>query len=62
MTMTYGAQTWALTKANVSRLRSTQRVMERSMLGVKRRETVENEAMREETRLKDIGDVVKSLQ
>lgn len=60
-TMAYGAQTWAPTKANLSRLKSTERAMARSMLGVKRKEKV-IETLREKTKLNDIGELVKRLK
>lgn len=38
--LSYGAQTWALTKSNIKRLQTTQRAMERSMIGVKERDKI----------------------
>ncbi|GFO31735.1 endonuclease-reverse transcriptase [Plakobranchus ocellatus] len=34
-TMTYGCQTWSLTKATTQKLRVAQRAMERKILGIK---------------------------
>ncbi len=38
--LTYGAQTWALTKTNLDRLKTTQLAMERSILEVKRKDMI----------------------
>ena len=41
--MTYGSQTWAITKRMQERLSITQRSMERSMIGITRRDRKTNE-------------------
>ena len=41
--MTYGCQTWAVTKRIQDRLRTTQRSMERAMLGITKRDHRTNE-------------------
>jgi len=58
----YGAQTWALTKSNVGRLQITQRAMERSMLGVRKRDKIENTYLRSKTQLDDMDKVTKKLK
>ena len=39
-TMTYGCQTWSLTKALVKKLETSQRAMERKMLNVKLKDSI----------------------
>ena len=39
-TMTYGCQTWSLTKATTQRLRTAQRAMERKMLKAKLKDKI----------------------
>ena len=55
----YGAETWALTKSQVSSLQKTQRAMERSLLGIKLRERKSNEEMRKVTETVDVGYKIK---
>eukprot|EP00795_Rhopilema_esculentum_P006542 gene6542-12026_t len=47
--MTYGAETWSLTNRQREKLAVTQRSMERSMLGVTRRDKIRNEDLRSRT-------------
>ncbi len=51
----YSAQTWALTKTNLDKLRSTQSAMERSILGIRRKDRARNDGIRNETKMVDIG-------
>ena len=44
--MTYGCQTWAVTKRMQDRLKTTQRSMERAMIGITRRDRKTNEWVR----------------
>ncbi len=60
--LTYGAQTWALTKSNLDRLKTTQLAMERSLLGVRRKDRIRNEVIREKTGMIDIRYMVKKLK
>lgn len=61
-TLTYGAQTWALTKTETERLRTTQLAMERSMLGVKRKDKVRGKEIRERTGTIDVRYAAKKLK
>ncbi len=53
-TLMYGAQTWALTRANLNRLESTQKATERSLLGIKKRDKRSNEVIREKSGMVDL--------
>ena len=57
--LSYGAETWALTKMQVDKLQKTQRSMERNILGIKIRDRVRNEEIRRETKNMDIGYKIK---
>jgi hypothetical protein len=48
-TITYGCQTWTLTKQINQKLRTTQRAMERKMLGIKLQDKVPNTDIRKQT-------------
>ena len=52
--MTYGAETWSLTKRQKEKLAVTQRSMERAMLGITRKDKIRNQEIRERTRVDDI--------
>ncbi|XP_046856047.1 uncharacterized protein LOC124449140 [Xenia sp. Carnegie-2017] len=58
LAMTYGAETWALTNHQREKLAITQRSMERSMLGVTRRDKIRNEDLRARTKVKDVIEKV----
>lgn len=60
--ITYGAQTWTLTKTMVNKLRTTQRAMERVMIGVTLRDRKRNEWIRQRTKVVDIVERVTSLK
>ena len=45
--MTYGSQTWSLTKALVKKLETSQRAMERRMLNVKLKDRIRNTTIRQ---------------
>ena len=60
--MTYGAQTWSLTKQQQNKLRVMQRAMERRMLKVTRRDRIRNEEIRRRTKLKDVITVATALK
>ena len=57
--MTYGCETWSMTKMMERKLAATQRKMERSMLGVKWDDMKTNEWIRSQTKVKDILETVK---
>lgn len=60
--MTYGSQTWAITKRMQERLRVTQRSMERSMVGTTRRDRKTNVWLRQQTGVQDIVCKIKKLK
>jgi hypothetical protein len=60
--MTYGSQTWTLNKRMQSKMQTTQRAMERAMIGVTRRDRKTNEWVREQTGLQDIMIVTRKLK
>ena len=57
--MTYGAETWSLTKRQKEKLAVAQRSMERAMLGVTRRDKIRNQEIRKRTRVEDIIEKVE---
>jgi hypothetical protein len=58
----YGSQTWALTKATISKLACSQRAMERSMLGVRKSDRLRNAEIRRKTKVQDISTKVRRLK
>src|SRR5271156_3922108 len=60
--MTYGCQTWAITKRMEQRLRTTQRSMERAMIGITRRYHRTNVWVRQQTGVQDIIVRIKQLK
>lgn len=60
--MTYGCQTWAVTKRMQDRLKTTQRSMERAMIGITRRDHRTNEWVRQQTGVQDIIVRIKQLK
>lgn len=58
----YGSQTWAITKNTTSKFDICQRAMERSMLGVKRRERKRNTNIRKKTKVQDATLKIKRLK
>ena len=60
--MTYGCETWKLTKQAENSLRVAQRAMERAMLGITLRDRKRSTWIREKTKVKDIVQVVKQLK
>ncbi|KAG7311380.1 hypothetical protein JYU34_002422 [Plutella xylostella] len=61
-TMTYGAQTWSTTKKQRTKLLVNQRAMERSMLGIKLKDRIENEVIRHQTKIQDIITTIDKLK
>jgi hypothetical protein len=57
--MTYGCETWKLTKHTENLLRIAQRAMERAMLGITLRDRKRSTWIRAKTRVKDIIQVIK---
>ena len=60
--MTYGCQTWSLTKALVKKLETSQRAMERRMLNVKLTDRIRNTTTRQRTRVTDIVQYVTNTK
>ena len=60
--MTYGCQTWSLTKALVKKLETSQRAMERRMLNVKLEDRIRNTTIRQSTRVTDIVQNVTNMK
>ena len=56
--MTYGCQTWTLTKGIIHRLQVSQRAMERKILNIKIKDRISNRTIRERTKVDDIIEVV----
>lgn len=52
--LTYGAETWALTKHQTGKLAAAQRSMERSILNISLKDKIRNEIIRERTKVKDV--------
>ena len=60
--MTYGSETWSLTKKQRERLAVAQRDMERSMLGITRKDKKRNEQIREKTGVDDIMEQIDVMK
>ena len=60
--MTYGAETWTLTKHLGRKLAVAQRSMERSLLNITRRDKIRNEIIRSKTGVIDIIEKVKCMK
>ena len=56
--MTYGCETWKLTKRTENLLRIAQRAIERAMLGITMRDRHRSTWTRAKTGLKDIVEVI----
>jgi len=57
--MTYGCETWKLNKSTENKLRRAQRAMERLMIGVSLRDKKRCTWIREQTKVKDIIEMIK---
>lgn len=60
--LSYGCQTWALNEKQLKRIQVCQNGMERSVIGVKRRDKVRLEHIKRKTKFKNIHTVYKSLK
>jgi hypothetical protein len=60
--MTYGTETWSLTKGLIIRLKVNQRAMDRAMLGVSLRDHITNEVIRSRTKVTDIALRIAKLK
>ena len=61
-TMTYGWQTWSLSKALVKKLEICKRVMKRKMVNVKLKRRIKNTINRQRTRVIDIVEHVTNMK
>ena len=53
-TMTYGCQTWIITKEYMKKIRTAQRAMERKMLNIQLKDKIKCSEIREKTKVMDI--------
>ena len=60
--MTYGAETWTLTKHQENKLAVAQRNMERVILNVTRQDRIRNAINRERTKVKDVIERISSMK
>lgn len=60
--LTYGCQTWALTENLINKIKVCQNGMERSVLGVKRKDRIRLEKIKNTTKFKDAGKTCKTLK
>ena len=60
--LTYGCETWTSTKKINQRLAATQRAMEKSMLGITRRDRKSNKWIREQTKVMDVVEKIRTLK
>ena len=60
--LTYGAETWALTKHQSRKLAAAQRSMERNILNISLRDKIRNEVIRERTKVKDVIQTARDLK
>ncbi|GBP17157.1 Putative uncharacterized transposon-derived protein F52C9.6 [Eumeta japonica] len=60
--LAYGCQTWALSQKHFLKLRTCQRGMERSMIGVTKRDRIRSEDIRSITKVEDIIKKIRQLK
>lgn len=60
--LTYGCQTWALTKANIKKLETCQNSMERSMMGKRLSDRIRVDTIKEYTKTKHVTSTIKKLK
>ncbi len=60
--ITYGAQTWALTRNQEKKLGAVQRKIERKIVGIRWEQKISNEKPKEITDGRDIGYITKKLK
>ena len=58
----YGCQTWALTEIQESKLKVCQNAMERSVLGIKRKDRVNLQEIKQKTNFKNVHTVYRQLK
>ena len=57
-TVTYGCQTWSLTREILNKLEVSQRAMERKMLNIKLKDKIRNTVIRQRTQIKDVTEKI----
>lgn len=57
--LTYGCQTWALTKAHTRKLEVCQRSMERSMMSIRKSEKIRNTIIRNITKIENVTYTIR---
>ncbi|XP_045534998.1 uncharacterized protein LOC106709987 [Papilio machaon] len=60
--LTYSCQTWPLTRKNLYKLKTCQRAIERSYLGLKLKDKVKNKVIRNQTKAKDVAKQILRLK
>ena len=60
--MTYGVETWSLTKHQKNKLVVAQRSTKRAMLNITRRDRIRNEIIRSKTKINDIIEKVSKMK
>ncbi|KAG7307782.1 hypothetical protein JYU34_006375 [Plutella xylostella] len=61
-TLTYGAETWTLTKTGMHKIKVAQRAMERTMLGISLVDRIPNVEIRRRTKVEDVGRRITKLK
>ena len=57
--LTYSAETWALTTAEEKEIAITQRAIERRIHGISKRDRIRNEELRERSKIKDAVEDIR---
>lgn len=60
--LTYGCQTWALTKSQQTKLQTCQRAMERSMIGKRKVDKIRHTNIRKATKVEDVVVKLRTLK
>lgn len=60
--LTYGCQTWALTEKLTRKINVCQNGIERSVIGIRRKDRIRLENIKSITKFKDAGKICKSLK
>ncbi|XP_037871664.1 uncharacterized protein LOC119629571 [Bombyx mori] len=60
--LTYGCQTWALTKAHARKLEVCQNAIERSMTGKRLSDKIRTSTIKKQTQLKDVSVTIRKLK
>ena len=61
-TITYGSETWTTSPKMENKIRTTQRAMERAMVGITKRDRWRNESLRKKTKVQDIIQTIKTFK